>query len=262
MKTELERDYPHFGDGVKAVGIIPARYHSTRFEGKALALLAGRPVIEHVYRRASQASLLDDVWVATDDQRIAEAVERAGGKTVMTSPDHPSGTDRVAEAAAKIECDVVVNIQGDEPFIAPAAIDQALEPFTARPEVSMTTLMRPIPDEASFLDPNVVKVVVDQSGFALYFSRAPIPYPRRRDRFQAFEHIGLYAYRKDFLLTLAQLAPTTLEHGEALEQLRVLEHGYRILAIETGQHVGLSIDTPEDLRRAAEFLARSAAGDT
>lgn len=240
---------------MKAVGIIPARYHSTRFEGKALALLGGRPVIEHVYERARQASLLDAVWVATDDERIAEAVARVGGKAVMTSPSHPSGTDRVAEAAEKIECDVVVNIQGDEPFIAPRAIDQAIEPFATRPELPMTTLMRLIPGEESFQDPNVVKVVVDQLGYALYFSRAPIPYPRRRERFQAFEHIGLYAYRKEFLLSLARLAPTALEHSEALEQLRVLEHGHRILAIETEHHVGLSIDTPEDLRRAEEFLA-------
>jgi 3-deoxy-manno-octulosonate cytidylyltransferase (CMP-KDO synthetase) len=242
---------------MKAVGIIPARYHSTRFEGKALAPLGGRPVIEHVYERARQASLLDDVWVATDDERIAQAVERAGGKTVMTSPRHPSGTDRVAEAAEKIDCDVVVNIQGDEPFIAPRAIDQALEPFSSRPELAMTTLMRPIPGEESFLDPNVVKVVVDQLGYALYFSRAPIPHPRRRDRFQAFEHIGLYAYRKEFLLSLARWTPTALEHSEALEQLRVIEHGHRILAIETAHHVGLSIDTPEDLRRAEEFLSRA-----
>jgi 3-deoxy-manno-octulosonate cytidylyltransferase (CMP-KDO synthetase) len=242
---------------MKAVGIIPARYQSTRFEGKALALLGGRPVIEHVYQRARKASLLDDVWVATDDERIAAAVQRAGGKTVMTSPSHPSGTDRVAEAAARIDCDVVVNIQGDEPFIAARAIDQAIEPFATRPELAMTTLMRPIPDEASFQDPNVVKVVVDQLGYALYFSRAAVPYRRRLDRFQAFEHIGLYAYRKEFLLSLARLAPTTLEHSEALEQLRVLEHGHRILAIETAHHVGLSIDTPEDLRRAEEFLAKA-----
>jgi 3-deoxy-manno-octulosonate cytidylyltransferase (CMP-KDO synthetase) len=242
---------------MKAIGIIPARYHSTRFEGKALALLGGRPVIEHVYERARQASLLAGVWVATDDERIAAAVSRVGGKAVMTSPNHPSGTDRVAEAAEKIECDVVVNIQGDEPFIAPRAIDQAIEPFTVRPELSMTTLMRAIPGEESFRDPNVVKVVVDQLGYALYFSRAPIPYPRRQDGFQAFEHIGLYAYRKAFLRELARLAPTALELSEALEQLRVLEHGHRILAIETGHHVGLSIDTPDDLRRAEEFLAGS-----
>jgi 3-deoxy-manno-octulosonate cytidylyltransferase (CMP-KDO synthetase) len=240
---------------MKAVGIIPARYHSSRFEGKALALLAGRPVIVHVYERTRQAALLDAVWVATDDERIAAAVAAVGGKTVMTSPSHPSGTDRVAEAAAQIECDVVVNIQGDEPFIAPRAIDQAIEPFSTRPELSMTTLMRPIPGEESLQDPNVVKVVVDQLGYALYFSRAPIPYPRRRERFRAFEHIGLYAYRKEFLLSLALLAPTALEQSEALEQLRVLEHGHRILAIETEHHVGLSIDTPEDLRRAEEFLA-------
>jgi 3-deoxy-manno-octulosonate cytidylyltransferase (CMP-KDO synthetase) len=240
---------------MKAVGIIPARYRSSRFEGKALALLGGRPIIERVYERAREASLLDDVWVATDDDRIAEAIERTGGKVVMTSPDHPSGTDRVAEAAQKIDCDVVVNIQGDEPFISARAIDQALEPFAARPELAMSTLMRPIPDEKTFRDPNVVKVVVDQLGFALYFSRAPIPYPRRQEEFGAFEHIGLYAYRKEFLLHLARLEPTVLERIEALEQLRVLEHGHRILAIETAHHVGLSVDTPEDLRQAEEFLA-------
>jgi 3-deoxy-manno-octulosonate cytidylyltransferase (CMP-KDO synthetase) len=240
---------------MKAVGIIPARYRSSRFEGKALALLGGRPIIERVYERSRQASLLDDVWVATDDDRIAKAVEHAGGRVVMTSPDHPSGTDRVAEAVEKIDCDVVVNIQGDEPFISAQAIDQALEPFSTRPELLMSTLMRPIEDKESFQDPNVVKVVVDRLGYALYFSRAPVPYPRREEGFQAFEHIGLYAYRKEFLLSLARLEPTALERSEALEQLRVLENGHRILAIETGHHVGLSIDTPEDLRRAEEFLA-------
>jgi 3-deoxy-manno-octulosonate cytidylyltransferase (CMP-KDO synthetase) len=241
---------------MKAVGIIPARYRSSRFEGKALALLGGRPIIERVYEQARKASLLEDVWVATDDARIAETVERAGGKVVMTSPEHPSGTDRVAEAARQIDCDVVVNIQGDEPFIAARAIDQALEPFATRSELAMSTLMRPIRDEETFRDPNVVKVVVDRQGYALYFSRAPIPHPRREDGFQAFEHIGLYAYRKEFLLSLASLEPTVLEHSEALEQLRVLENGHRILAIETAHHVGLSIDTPEDLKRAEEFLAR------
>lgn len=240
---------------MKAVGIIPARYHSTRFEGKALALLHGRPVIQHVYERAREATLLDDVWVATDDERIVAAITQIGGRAVMTSSAHPSGTDRVAEAAAGIQTDIVVNIQGDEPFISARAIDQAIEPFSSRDELEMSTLMRAIRDEQTYRDPNVVKVVVDRMGYALYFSRAPIPYPRRQDRWRAFEHIGLYAYRKEFLLKLARLAPTELESCEALEQLRVLEHGHRILAIETEHHVGLSIDTPEDLRRAEEFVA-------
>ena len=241
---------------MKVVGIIPARYHASRFEGKALALLGGRPVLQHVYEGARKSSLLSEVVVATDDERIAAAVAKFGGTAVMTSRDHVSGTDRVAEAARAYDAGVVVNIQGDEPFIAGEAIDQAVEPFLSRPELEMTTLMRIIERPEDLADPNVVKVVTDRQGFALYFSRSRIPYPRQQNTAPVFEHIGLYAYRKDFLPRFASLAPTRLEKTEALEQLRALENGHRILAVETRHHVGLSIDTPADLERAEQFLQR------
>ena len=241
---------------MRVAGVIPARYRSKRFDGKALALLGGRPMIQHVYEKARRASRLAELVVATDDERIANVIQGIGGKALMTSPDHPSGTDRVAEAAAAIEADVVVNIQGDEPFISAKAIDQAVEPFLEREDVEMTTLMRAIEDEETLRDPNVVKVVVDRDGFALYFSRSPIPFARRSERFQAYEHIGLYAYRKDFLLAFARLAPTELEYTEGLEQLRALEHGYRILAVATTHHVGVSVDTPTDLAKAEAYLAQ------
>ena len=241
---------------MRVAGVIPARYRSKRFDGKALALLGGRPMIQHVYEKARRASRLAELVVATDDERIANVIQGIGGKALMTSPDHPSGTDRVAEAAAAIEADVVVNIQGDEPFISAKAIDQAVEPFLEREDVQMTTLMRTIEDEETLRDPNVVKVVVDRDGFALYFSRSPIPFARRSERFQAYEHIGLYAYRKDFLLAFARLAPTELEYTEGLEQLRALEHGYRVLAVATTHHVGVSVDTPADLAKAEAYLAQ------
>ena len=221
---------------MRVAGVIPARYRSKRFDGKALALLGGRPMIQHVYEKARRASRLAELVVATDDERIANVIQGIGGKALMTSPDHPSGTDRVAEAAAAIEADVVVNIQGDEPFISAKAIDQAVEPFLERENVEMTTLMRTIEDEETLRDPNVVKVVVDRDGFALYFSRSPIPFARRSERFQAYEHIGLYAYRKDFLLAFARLAPTELEYTEGLEQLRA--HRARL------SHSGCRDDAP------------------
>jgi 3-deoxy-manno-octulosonate cytidylyltransferase (CMP-KDO synthetase) len=245
---------------MKVLGVIPARYHSTRFEGKALALLGGRPVLQHVYEGARGSTRLSDVVVATDDERIASAVRGFGGKAVMTSREHASGTDRVAEAARQSDAEIVVNIQGDEPFISGKAIDQSVEPFLTRPDLEMTTLMRPIMDPEALRDPNVVKVVTGRDGYALYFSRSPIPYPRRQGFAKACEHLGLYAYRRDFLLLFASLAPTSLETTEALEQLRALESGHRILAIETAHHVGLSIDTPEDLAKAEHFLRHGAAG--
>jgi 3-deoxy-manno-octulosonate cytidylyltransferase (CMP-KDO synthetase) len=244
---------------MKAVGIIPARYASSRFPGKALALLGGRPLIQHVYERAAQAETLSLVAVATDDERIAAAVRNFGGKVVVTSPRHASGTDRVAEVARDLDVDVVVNIQGDEPFVSPAVIDQAVAPFRSRPDLAMSTLCHPITDEPSLQDPNVVKVVTDQHGYALYFSRSLMPYPRRGEQAPAFAHIGLYAYRKDFLLRFAAMPPGRLEQIEALEQLRVLENGERILVIPTDDYVGIGVDVPADLERAEGFLARLAA---
>lgn len=245
---------------MRVFGVIPARYPSSRFEGKPLALLAGKPMIEHVYRSARESSLLTDLVVATDDERIFQAVEGFGGRAMMTSADHPSGTDRVAEVARGVEADVVVNIQGDEPFISPLVIDQLVEPFRREDTLEMSTLMRKIRDPEALTDPNVVKVVIDRDGYALYFSRALIPYPRRGEGASAFEHIGLYAYSKRFLLAYANLEPATLERVEGLEQLRVLENGHRIRVVETHDHLGLSVDTPADLAKAEAYLARLASG--
>ncbi|MDA0204623.1 MAG: 3-deoxy-manno-octulosonate cytidylyltransferase [Acidobacteria bacterium] len=243
---------------MNVVGVIPARFHSARLEGKPLALIGGRPMIQHVYERAAKSALLTDLLVATDDARIFDAVSRFGGKAVMTSPTHRSGTDRVAEATAQADADVVVNIQGDEPFISPRVIDQLVQPFHSESGVEMSTLMRPIDNDRDLQDPNVVKVVADQSGFALYFSRSLIPYPRNASPdHPAFEHIGLYAYTKTFLTEYSQMAPTRLERIEGLEQLRALENGRRIRVVETHDHLGLSVDTPADLARAERFLAQS-----
>ena len=243
---------------MNVVGVIPARFHSVRLEGKPLALIGGRPMIQHVYERAAKSALLSDLLVATDDARIFDAVCRFGGKAVMTSAAHRSGTDRVAEATAHTDVDVVVNIQGDEPFISPRVIDQLVQPFHSESGVEMSTLMRPIDTDRDLGDPNVVKVVADQSGFALYFSRSLIPFPRNASSdHPAFEHIGLYAYTKTFLTEYSQMTPTILERIEGLEQLRVLENGRRVRVVETHDHLGLSVDTPADLARAEQFLAQS-----
>lgn len=239
---------------MQVLGVIPARYPSTRFEGKPLAVLGGRPMIQHVYERASQSTLLSDLVVATDDERIFEAVAGFGGQCVMTAADHPSGTDRVAEVARARESDIVVNIQGDEPFLSPTTLDEIVAPFAADPTLPMSTAMRLIEDAETLEDSNVVKVVVNRRGDALYFSRSIIPHPRRAEGHRAWEHIGLYAYRRGFLLDLAKLEPTELERTEGLEQLRVLEHGFRIRVVPTRSHVGLSVDTPADLARAEAFL--------
>jgi 3-deoxy-manno-octulosonate cytidylyltransferase (CMP-KDO synthetase) len=243
---------------MNVIGVIPARFQSVRLEGKPLALIGGRPMIQHVYERAAQSSLLTDLLVATDDQRIFDAVRAFGGKAVMTSILHRSGTDRVAEATAGLAADVVVNIQGDEPFISPRVIDQLVEPFQAESGVEMSTLMRPIDNDRDLKDPNVVKVVVDRTGYALYFSRSLVPYPRNPPSGSAaFEHIGLYAYTKAFLTEYSRMPPARLEQIEGLEQLRVLENGRRIRVVETHDHLGLSVDTPQDLARAEQFLAQS-----
>jgi 3-deoxy-manno-octulosonate cytidylyltransferase (CMP-KDO synthetase) len=238
----------------RTVAIIPARYESSRFPGKPLAVIAGRPMIEYVYRRVSESSV-DLVLVATDDARIADAVRGFGGRAVMTSSAHRSGTDRLAEVARTLACDVVVNVQGDEPLIEPELIDRALEPL-ADTALQMSTVRRMARIE-ELNDPNVVKVVVDRDGFALYFSRAAIPYRReaRRDTpaTPTWAHIGLYVYRRTCLLQLASLLPTPLEQSEMLEQLRALEHGVRIATVETTIET-VGVDTPEDLERVRARL--------
>ena len=233
------------------VAVIPARYQSTRLPAKALANIAGRPMVEHVYRRAAAARGVDAVVVATDDQRIADAVTGFGGVARMTSPAHRTGLDRIAEVARELAADVIVNVQGDEPLIEPSMIEEVVGALTADPDLQMSTLRRRINDAAEYRNPNVVKVVVDAAERALYFSRAPLPFAR--EPAAAFKHVGLYAYRRDFLLTLTALPQTPLEIAESLEQLRALEHGYRIRAVET-LHDSIGVDTPEDLDRVRRQL--------
>ncbi|HSC26022.1 MAG TPA: 3-deoxy-manno-octulosonate cytidylyltransferase [Vicinamibacterales bacterium] len=238
-----------------AVAVIPARYQSSRLPGKALADIAGRPMIEHVYRRASAARSIQSVIVATDDERIAAAVRAFGGDVRMTSPRHPSGTDRIAQVAATLECGLVVNVQGDEPLLEPSMIDEAVAPFAADPALAMSTLRRLITDPANLRDPNVTKVVVDRDGYALYFSRAAIPFIKPGgSAAPAWRHVGLYVYRRECLLGLAALEPTALEQAEGLEQLRALEHGVRIKAVET-THDSIGVDTPADLERVRRLLS-------
>lgn len=235
------------------VGVIPARYGSTRLPGKPLADLGGKPVIQHTYERACQA--LDHVMVATDDERVLDAVKAFGGYAVMTRTDHRCGSERVAEVAATLDVELVVNIQGDEPFIDPLMIEEAVAPLLADSELVMSTLSRAILSEEDLHNPNVVKVATDQQGNALYFSRSLIPYPRHREFCQWREHVGLYVYRKEFLLEYVQWPPTPLEQAESLEQLRILEHGFPIRVIETERGRGAPcIDTPEDLARAKKYL--------
>jgi len=232
---------------VHVVGMIPARYASTRLPGKVLADIGGKPMVQHVYERASSAGVVQEVLVATDDARVAEAVEAFGGTVVMTSAEHRSGTDRLAEVARGMECDIVVNIQGDEPLIEAEAIEAAVAPLLEDPGIGMSTLRAAIRDRAEYEDPAAVQVVVDREGFALYFSRAPIPYFRidepealpEGDVFAhpvsglaAYRHIGLYVYRRETLLWLSELEPTPLERTESLEQLRALENGCRIKVVE------------------------------
>jgi 3-deoxy-manno-octulosonate cytidylyltransferase (CMP-KDO synthetase) len=212
-------------------------------------------MIEHVYRRAASAKSVSRVIVATDDDRIARAVAQFGGEAVMTSPSHQSGTDRLAEVAATLPCDLVVNVQGDEPMLAPETIDAAVAPFAASPALEMSTLRRRIVDAGEHANPNVTKVVVDEEGFALYFSRAAIPYTRPgQPAAPAWAHVGLYVYRRETLLRLAALPPTAMERAEALEQLRALEHGIRIKTVKTA-YASIGVDTPEDLARVRALLA-------
>ena len=241
------------------VAIIPARYHSNRFEGKPLALIAGRPMIEHVVERARQAALLSRVVVATDDERIARAVEAFGGEYVMTGSAHQTGTDRLAEAAQLLgisDGDVIVNIQGDQPLFPPEVVEQVARPLLDDPSLPMSTLIYKIVRPEEIGDPNHVKTVFDRNGNALSFSRSPIPFQRSLDDGMPtyYKHLGFYAYRKGFLLTFVALPEGEWERFEKLEQLRALEYGYRIKVVLT-EHDSIEVDTPQDaLRAEAELL--------
>ena len=245
------------------VAIIPARWQSNRFPGKPLAMIAGKPMIQHVVERAWQVPLLSRTAVATDDQRIAEAVAAFGGEVVLTQSDHVSGTDRLAEAAELLgiaEQDVVVNIQGDQPLFAAEVIEQAARPLLEDPALPMATLIYKIIRPEEITDPNHVKTVFDRNGNALYFSRSPIPFQRSPEEAikpTYYKHLGFYAYRKGFLLTFVALPEGEWERFEKLEQLRALEYGYQIKAVLT-EHDSIEVDTPQDLLRVeAELLKKS-----
>lgn len=241
----------------RVLGVIPARFASTRFPGKALATLKNKPIIQHVYERAKDAELLDGVLIATDDHRIAEAARHFGAPVVMTRHDHLSGTDRVAEAAMPSPHQIVVNIQGDEPLIEAHAIDTAVQALLDDRDLVMSTLKRKIERPEEVTNPNVVKVVTNFNGDAIYFSRCPIPFNRGGDHGidePYYKHIGLYVYRRDFLLGYSSLPVGPLEKAESLEQLRAMENGYRIRVLET-TYESLGVDTPEDLIRVQELIS-------
>ncbi|MCG6921151.1 MAG: 3-deoxy-manno-octulosonate cytidylyltransferase [Acidobacteria bacterium] len=247
----------------KVAGLIPARFSSNRLPGKVLVPILGKPMIQRVYERVLQAEVLDVILVGTDDERVAEVVRGFGGRVVLTSPEHPSGTDRLAEMVQRpdsgvADADIVVNIQADQPFMDPRMIEEAVRPLLDDPDLPMATLRRPISRPGDLEDPAVVKVVVDHQGDALYFSRSRIPNPCTDVPHPVFKHVGLYVYRRDFLIRLSELRPTLLERVESLEQLRVLEHGHKIRVVETQtddhEFGGFSVDTREDLTRAESML--------
>lgn len=245
---------------MKAVAIIPARYASSRFPGKPLARETGKFLIQHVVEQVNRARSIVETIVATDDRRILEAVESFGARAVMTREDHPSGTDRVAEVAAGVQADLIVNVQGDEPELEPAYIDRLVATMAANPDVPMGTLACPFADGSDPRDPNAVKVVLNRRGRALYFSRSLVPYPRDHKGIpdapaRWLLHLGIYAYRRDFLFTLASMPPTPLEQTEKLEQLRVLENGHDI-AVTLVERAAIGIDTPGDYAEFVKRLAR------
>ena len=249
---------------MKITAIIPARFASVRFPGKVLADILGKPMVQHVYERTAKAAMVSEVIVATDDERVAAAVRAFGGRVEMTDKGHETGTDRLAEVAARLDSDIILNVQGDEPLIEPAMIDEAIKPLVEDSSVLMGTLKSRIKTLHDFLSPNVVKVVTDWAGFALYFSRSPLPNFRDKwndlkdekfvsGKILCYKHVGLYVYRREFLLQYARMSPTFLELAEKLEQLRVLENGYRIKVVET-EFETIGVDTPGDLEKVIERL--------
>jgi 3-deoxy-manno-octulosonate cytidylyltransferase (CMP-KDO synthetase) len=245
-------------NALKTAAVIPARYDSSRFPGKALADILGKAMIVRVYQAVEKCELIDEVYVATDDKRIKKAVKAAGGRVIMTSDQHQSGTDRIAEAAAQISAELIVNVQGDEPLIEAQSIAKALQPFSQENNLKMSTLKRKITAEAA-KSPDRVKVITDHDDYALYFSRSPIPYYRdleTKDQ-HYYQHIGLYVYRRDFLLKYAGMERTALEKAESLEQLRALENGYQIKVLETEAKL-IGVDRKEDIELVeTELKARN-----
>ena len=239
---------------MKVICVIPARYASTRLPGKPLKLIAGKSMIRRVYEQAKKAKMPADVIVATDDKRVYDAVAAFGGKACMTREDHPNGTSRLAEVAERYpDADVIVNVQGDEPMIPPEIIDRLAAAFTEEPDLKMATMVTRM-EETEYGDPSAVKVAIDKNGYALYFSRSLIPFPRNKtDLFKVYKHVGIYAYTRIFLMQYAAMASTPLEQVESLEQLRVLENGYKITVLESDFR-GIGVDTQEDLDAVNRLL--------
>ncbi len=238
---------------MKFLGVIPSRYASTRLEGKPLKDICGHTMIEWVYKR-TKLSNLDEVVVATDDERIYKEVERFGGKAILTSKEHENGTSRIAEVCTKYEdYDVIVNVQGDEPLIEPEMINSIINSFKEDDTISMSTLKYKIDTMEEIENPNYVKVITDKKGYALYFSRSVIPYPRKLDIQNYYKHVGIYGYKRDFVVEYAKMEPTPLELSESLEQLRALENGYRIKVMETPYKI-IGVDTQEELEKVREYL--------
>jgi len=246
--------------GLFILGVIPARFHSTRFPGKPLAIISGKPMIQHVYERALKASAINKLIVATDNERIKDVVEGFGGNVVMTDSTLPSGTDRVAEVARGIDADIILNIQGDEPLVHPDMLNALSKPFFKDSKIVMTTLVSSIKSQDELDDPNVVKVVVNNKEEAIYFSRFPIPYPGKMGHDKKItgylKHIGLYGYRKDFLMLLTSLPPSSLEISERLEQLRVIENGFKIKTVKVEANT-IGVDKPEDIKKVETFLKKN-----
>jgi 3-deoxy-manno-octulosonate cytidylyltransferase (CMP-KDO synthetase) len=243
-------------NGIKTAAVIPARYDSKRFPAKALAEINGKAMVVRVMEAVKKSSLIEEVIVATDDIRIKQAVENAGGKAVMTSQNHTTGTDRIAEAAKNIDAELIVNVQGDEPLIKAETIAKALQPFKNEPDLKMSTLRRKLKAEAAD-NPDIVKVIVDNDDNALYFSRAALPFYRDSESNEKtfYQHIGLYVYRKDFLLKYSAMDSTPLERAESLEQLRVLENGYKIKVVETDAKL-IGVDRKEDIALVEKELKK------
>ena len=239
---------------MKIAAIIPARYESTRFRGKPLAPICGKPMIQWVYEAARHCDFIDQVLIATDNEQICAAAEAFGARVCMTAATHATGTDRVAEAAESLDAHIVINLQGDEPLIEPEAIRQAVTPLLEDSSIVLGTLKTRITDERDLENPHVVKVVTDAKDCALYFSRSPIPFMNNTNSAAAaYRHIGLYVFRKDFLRTFTRLPQTALEQSENLEQLRALEHGYRI-KVTTTSYQPIGVDTPDDIIRVENIL--------
>ncbi len=243
---------------MKIIAMIPARYDSTRFPGKLMKDLGGKTIISRTYEAAIHTELFDEVYVVTDSQIIKNEIERAGGKVIMSKKEHECGSDRIAEAVEFMDIDIVVNVQGDEPFIKKEPLQAVLDVFKGKDasRIDLASLMQEVTDWEQIADPNLVKVVVDHQNFALYFSRSPIPYPRdRQSGVRYFKHIGVYAFRKQALMDFYRLPMRSLEATEKLENLRYLEYGKKIKLVET-EFKGIGIDTPEDLEKAKLFLQK------